>query len=347
MSSLLSYSGLATKVRAMESNLLTTKEYEDIANLHSIPEIVAYLSNHPGYSDLFNSVDINMIHRGELERILALSRYKNFSKLYNFMGMKQRKYMQLYFIKYELYVLKLAFRQIFENKPVTIDSSILGPYFAKYSAIPLQELTGITTIEQCLEAIKNTRFYAPLKRVYELGNASLFDYESCLDVLQFTIVWKDKSKYLSGIDLKVITEDYGYRIDIINLQWIYRLKSYYKTSGADIYAFLIPINFKLKKHQIKELIDTENISELTALIFNTYYGKIIREISSTSEIALEKVYRIVMDSFHQKAVRNNPYSLACVEDFLYLKQKEISTLITITECIRYSYTAEEILNIIH
>lgn len=346
MSSLLAYSGLSTKVRAMESNLLTDADFEEIANLHSVSEVVSYLSHHPGYADLFQSVDTTMIHRGNLEKILTLSRYKDFSKLYNFATIKQRKYLQLFFMKYEVTLLKSVFRQIFEGKTVALDTSVLGPYFIKFSSIPLQELTDITTVEQCIEALRNTIFYAPLRRVYELGNAALFDYELCLDVLQFTAVWKSKSKYLKGTDLKVVTEDYGYRSDILNIQWMYRVKAYYNSSNADLYSFLIPVHYKLKKAQIKALVEAENLQEFSAILDETYYGKMLNNVPTAEHYTLEQMYRQLLNKFHTSAAKNNPYSLACVNSFFYLKQREISKLITTTECIRYSYPADEILKII-
>ena len=43
MGTLLSYSGIVTKVRAMEAKLLRPENFEEIANLHSVPEVVSYL----------------------------------------------------------------------------------------------------------------------------------------------------------------------------------------------------------------------------------------------------------------------------------------------------------------
>lgn len=43
MSSLLSYSGLSTKIRAMQSRLLTTQQYRELAELKTVPQAVAYL----------------------------------------------------------------------------------------------------------------------------------------------------------------------------------------------------------------------------------------------------------------------------------------------------------------
>ena len=42
MGNLLAYSGIVTKVRAMEGKLLTPGQFEKIAGLGSVPEIVEY-----------------------------------------------------------------------------------------------------------------------------------------------------------------------------------------------------------------------------------------------------------------------------------------------------------------
>lgn len=347
MNSLLAYSGLVTKVRAMKSRLLTEEEFEEIQNLHSVSEVVSYLSVHPGYAHLFESVDIAMIHRGNLEKILTLSRYRDFSKLYHFATIKQRKFLRLFFLKYEVGMLKTVLRQIYERQSVSIDFSILGPYFEQYSSISLTALSEATSVEQFLEALKGTIFYPPLRRVYELGNAGLFDYELCLDVLQFTSVWKNKGKYLCGKDLEIVTDDYGYRIDILNIQWIYRVKNYYNSSTADIYSFLIPICYKLKKSQIQELVAAENSQDFYSKLQNTYYGRILAPLlESEQQLSPEHMYHRLLEWFHRRSMRSSPYSFACIENYFYMKQKEISKLITITECIRYSYTVDEMQDIL-
>ena len=43
MGSLLKYSGIVTKIRAMEAKLLTPEQFADIANLRSVPDIADYL----------------------------------------------------------------------------------------------------------------------------------------------------------------------------------------------------------------------------------------------------------------------------------------------------------------
>ena len=45
MGTLLSYSGLSTKIRAMQSRLMTEKQYQEIAQMESVTQVVAYLKS--------------------------------------------------------------------------------------------------------------------------------------------------------------------------------------------------------------------------------------------------------------------------------------------------------------
>ena len=54
MGNVMAYSGLVTKVRAMQAKLLTDQDFENIAALHSVPEAVEYLKGKPAYADALN-----------------------------------------------------------------------------------------------------------------------------------------------------------------------------------------------------------------------------------------------------------------------------------------------------
>lgn len=53
MGTLLSYSGLSTKIRAMQSRLMTEKQYQEIAQMESVTQVVAYLKRQPGFAKLW------------------------------------------------------------------------------------------------------------------------------------------------------------------------------------------------------------------------------------------------------------------------------------------------------
>ena len=68
MGNVMAYSGLVTKVRAMQAKLLTDQDFENIAALHSVPEAVEYLKGKPAYADALNRMDDTLYHRGNVEK---------------------------------------------------------------------------------------------------------------------------------------------------------------------------------------------------------------------------------------------------------------------------------------
>ena len=59
-------------------------------------------------------------------------------------------------------------------------------------------------------------------------------------MLYFRSMWKTKDKYLSKNEQKIISQCFGTRMDMLNLQWICRSKSFTTAGAGEIYAMLIP-----------------------------------------------------------------------------------------------------------
>ena len=104
-------------------------------------------------------------------------------------------------------------------------------------------------IEELVDNLKGTEYYAPLDRLRQAGAATLFDYDLALDIYYFSMLWKKEKKLLSGKELEVFTRDCGTKIDLLNLQWIYRAKKYYHMKAEEIYAFTIPIHYHLRMEE--------------------------------------------------------------------------------------------------
>ena len=124
MSGLLSYSGLTTKIRAMQSHLLNDQNFREIVELESVPQAVSYLKQHKGYEDLFEGYNEADLHRGQIEKMLRLTVYRDFSKLYRFANVEQRKFLALYFKRYEVSVIKECLNTVFDHRDVVLNLSI-------------------------------------------------------------------------------------------------------------------------------------------------------------------------------------------------------------------------------
>lgn len=192
MGNLLKFSGIVTKIRAMQANLLTQKNFEEIANLKNVTEAVAYLKQTPSYGKLFKDVDENTIHRGEVEKLLIQTLYDDYSRLYRFAGLEIRSFLKMYLKRYEVDLINYCSRIIFNHYQEPFDLNYKKAFFNKYSQISIEKLLTARTMEELVEALDKTEYYKPLKRLQQHADPTLFDYDLALDLHYFTTIWKEK-----------------------------------------------------------------------------------------------------------------------------------------------------------
>ena len=303
MSGLLSYSGLTTKIRAMQSHLLNDQNFREIVELESVPQAVSYLKQHKGYEDLFEGYNEADLHRGQIEKMLRLTVYR-----------------------------------VFDHRDVVLNLSIFDEFFNKHSQLDINLLASSRTIEELIANLKGTEYYAPLSQLADIERPTLFDYEMTLDLYYFAQMWKDRSKVVTKRDLEELTAAWGSKFDMLNLQWIYRSKRYYHMTSAQIYALLIPVHHRLKKDVVKALVEAENMSAFSQLLEQTYYAK---RYDSFKVDTLESMYAAIMKHILSSESRQDPYSVATIYSYLYHKEHEVNRLIIALECVRYRISADE------
>ncbi len=345
MGSLLSYSGITTKVRALSSFLLTKSDYAKMSELESVSEVVGYLKNNPTYEDEFEGLDENNLHRDEIERILRVALYNDFTKLYSFSNMKQREFLAIYSIHYEVYMLKTCLRLMFNHGQVNLDLSCYYSFFNKYSKINLEKLTSSNSIEEFINFLVGTPYYDVLWKFLSEPHPTLFDYEMALDTYYFSSVWKSKSKSLQGKDGLSVKAAYGAKLDLLNIEWIFRSKHYFHMEDADIYELIIPVNYRLKKEDIHNLVEAANAHDFYEVLSHTYYGRKF-DPSIFANNSLEDIFSPLLDRIYSIESRKNPYSVAILHNYLFQREKELTNVVTVVEGVRYRLPPTEILQII-
>lgn len=343
MGNLLSYSGLSTKLRAMQSRLLTDSQYRELAEMKSVPQAVGWLKQHPAYQHTWANLSEEELHRGKIEQLLTSSVHEDFAKIYRFANIRQRKFLDLYFGRYEVHIMKECLNKIFDHRNVDLDLSLFKPFFDRHSRLDIGRLTASASIREFVEGLKDTAYYPPLHSLSGLSEPTLFDYEMALDLYYFSVIWNTKDKILKKTDLEQITRAYGCKFDLLNLQWIYRSRKYYHMASADIYALLIPVNYKLSREEISALVEAENMNLFDSLLDHTYYGRTFEKLHSDT---LEEMYAWIMKYVLIRETRRDPYSAACIYCYLYHKEHEISRLTTALECIRYGMSPDDTMNYI-
>ena len=255
---LLAYSGITTKVRAMESRLLKPEQFQELAEQEDVRSAADYLKAQPAYAEVFEGLDDTKLHRGYMEQILTQSEYRDFTRLYRFSGVKQRRFLDLYFKHYEVEVIKKLLRHVLGGREGQPDLSMFQDFFEKHSDLNLELLCRAKNFSEFTEALEGTVYGELLKQMQENGQPGLFDCELKLDLFYFRSLWKLRSKILSKEERKILDVCFGSRLDLLNIQWICRARNFYRLSPAEIYALLIPVHYRLRADKVRQLVDAED-----------------------------------------------------------------------------------------
>ncbi|WP_029503256.1 V-type ATPase subunit [Lachnoclostridium phytofermentans] len=339
---LLSYSGITTKSKAMESKLIKDDGYRKLSEMTSVNEFVLYFKSHEAYQPFFAGLNENAVHRGQIEMVLKNSLYDSFAKLYRFANKKQREILKLVFFHYEVLMLKSCLQKLFSPE-IKLNLGVYREIFKEHSSLRLIELENARNLEEFTNVLSGTEYYPLFVRMLNSTHKSLFDLEMQLDVYYYKALWKRKNKVLKGKEQEVLTRAIGTRIDVANIMMIYRSKKYYALEPADILAVIIPISYKLKQHELMNMINASSISEFTNVLQASNY-RIEKE--NLNQDDMERAYFEAIFLAYQYSKIKFPVSIAPILNYLYLKELELDNLTTLLECIRYGLDSDHILQLI-
>jgi len=332
------YSSTFAKIKAMQSNLLTMEDYEQLLSKKTVSEISSYLKQNTNYKKVLSDIKEGTVHRGQLE-IMLLSCYENeFIKIMQFEKGNNRKFLQIYFLRYEIESLKKMVRML-ETGTLSKFSFDLNSYFVKFFTIDIEKLITSTGISQFIENLKGSVYYDILSPfIISREHLNIFSIEIALDVYYFKMAWRYKEKFLDEDDKNIVTNTLGSEVDLLNIMWILRCKKYFNTPNEIIYSFLLPMKYKLSTGELKNLVECEAYEKVLTQLQKTHY----KDIFVNDDMFLEQFYFNFVLKNMQKYANKYPYSIMTVLNYLHKMENEVTNITKIIEGIRYNINPSEI-----
>lgn len=338
LSMIFKYSASYAKVKAMSGKLLKAEDYEALLSKSSVNDVAAYLKNNTHYSAALAGLSDREVHRGELEQELQEAMAKEFVKLIRFEKGKNKEFLLLFVLKYEIELLKDMLRMC-ESGNLFVFNVFVSDYYKKHMTIDVEKLASSATMAQFLENLKGSRYYKMLAPfIAGREHASIFNIEMMLDLYYFSTTWRLIDSMLGKKDKQLVTESFGSETDILNIMWIYRSKKYFNMPREIIYSFIIPHSFKLNHRQLAAMVDARNVEELLDLVSQTPYAEIFEQTDSFTE---QHYYEYTM-KIQRKAARLAPFSIMSMIVYIHGKESEVNNIIKIIEGIRYKLDMNEI-----
>ena len=188
------YCAVSAKLKAMYGSCLDADDYNELLSRRTVPELCGYLKQNTVYAKALEGYNEETAHRGVLETKLMTRLFDEYSRLYTFMDQKQRSFLGLWNMQWEIRVLQRAMRYIVNHEeiPQWFGDDATELEIKKHTRIKLDALAAARSMSEVIAACANT----PYKEILETGeklNLDLFSSGMRLDRFYIETLCKAKN----------------------------------------------------------------------------------------------------------------------------------------------------------
>lgn len=326
--SLIKYPNINAKLKAMYANRLTKENIEDMIKQNSIKNVVLLLKSK---SDIFKNSDEN-IDRLEIEKLLDESLINDILKIKKLLNKEDNKLFDLFLRQYEIKCVKSILRKLYSEDKT---NDIIVDNVKMWTNNLFREIKGIETIENFdnfFKAIERMEHYNFIKKYQNQEIVNIFEIENEIDKLYFEELY-DSVKF--NKNLKDIV---GSEIDLLNIEWIIRIKKFYNFDTQRLLNMLINRYYKIKPNILKDIIEKNSFDDINSILNKTCYKNVFSSENDFEENTDTFLYKINYKTFKEDSI-----SIAYIFAYINLVDYENNDIINVVEGIRYNMDKAEII----
>ena len=340
MGSVVKFSAVNAKVKALKGKMLKEEHYLKLQQCDDFKSVVRILKEDTKYGESLNKYDVDTMHRGTLEVVLA----RNFTGIYerflNYFNSEYRRLLKNLFLRWEIEDLKIIIRgKYLGSSKEEIERKLIAK--SSLNTINYDYLLALKTVEEVIEGLKGSRYYKSTKNLAkDISKKGLFKIETDLDFIYFSSIRKEL-KHLDKENKEVVYSIIGLEADLLNLGWIYRGKIFYNIPSEELFNYTIYDGYKLSKEDLRKLCYVNVMEDFYSLLEKTPYSYIYEKNNPS---IIEKREREFQKKHFNKYIRESKTNLSLIMSYLILYRIEIRDIISIIEQKRYYVDVNEDIN---
>lgn len=341
MGSVVRYAAVNTKVKVLKGKLLSSEQYKKLIESKNFLDALRYLKEDTYYREALENYNIELLHRGSLEKILKKYYINSFIKLRHYFIGDYRFLFKCLFMRFEIEDLKTIFRGKYAGRSKEEILDLIN-FRCELTSIDYDNLASATNVEGIIERLKDTHYYKKLVPILENYDEEdgLFRVETTLDFEYFDMI-KKAIKKIDEEDSKILQKIIGINCDLLNIQWLYRGKKYFNLSSEELLNYTIYDGYYLNYKDIKALCYTKNFDEFYEFIEKTPYKNVFNP-NNTMDHLYEKNILSYLKEFYEGLVKENKLNISVVVCYIELLLIEIRNIVSIVENKRYNIVNEEV-----
>lgn len=332
MNSYMAFDAVNTKIVTKKSRILNEDKLDKILKCNTVAQITEYLKENYDLKSLIENAKISDIHRHDLETILKRYEVSEIENILHYFSGPYKDFLKVFLMKSEISDLVLILGRIVKGEDMTdIDNRFT--HSAQYSKQQYNKLKASGNVAQFIEKLKYTPYYNYIKTI---DDNDIVRREFHIDMKMQALFFKtllDRAEKLGMHDRQLAKEMIGLKIDVLNIQWLYRAKKYYRISPEEMFTYSLQGGEKTSFERLKRLCYTESMEEFRRL--SQKYLKVdIFDIENdfvTSRNIDNYMYGLIKDRRFQERGTIGP-----ILSFVFILETAIKNLTTITEGVRYS-----------
>jgi len=342
------YGFINAKIRSRLGKLLSSEEFTHLIKCSTIEEVVAALKSteYEEHLDLYAQTgDVRAVefalYAHEIETVNELQRYLN--------G-EAAEFVRVLILRYEVDLVKNAFRFWFDRN---VRGRVTGgnAYMYREQLIHNVDIDGMMNAgdsDELLEAVQGTPYFEIIRHNIDVVRVdkNVFGLELELDTFFYKKMF-EQTQRLSRTDRTIAERIIRVEVDIQNIDRIVRFVSFYKNETRSRYSVFLP-GGSIAPEVLREAYVQSGAEEaLGVLLAKSYtrYRAFTGEHHSSPYARLhlvEGLLRQILNDELDRLLRGYPFTIGTVIAYVFLKRREIDSLITIINSKYYGLSEDKI-----
>jgi len=333
---------MGVRSHVLYSHLLSADECWTLLNLKSTAEITEFLKGTDGYKDHLALLISATAHRIDLENAVRSAVLSEAEVFLTYLSAgPRRKFFADWLCWFESEHLKNIFRWI-RSRRVDRDTMRSRLFHVPGSTLPYEKLLNSNNYSDLLEALRNTKYYAPLrdvvKHLIKGEDTSLFSTELAIDNFVETELYNDL-KNLQEDERATLTPIFGTRIDLLNLCNFHRCMWYYNMILEETLTRMLPVKYKVQTQDLRDMAKGTTWEDRFTRLASKFpvYAKIFTDAlqQPDAELILETSIRQFNYVQSIRAFKKGTPGFHTAISYFLLKLHEVEDIIRIIEDVRY------------
>ncbi|MCK5568397.1 MAG: V-type ATPase subunit, partial [Spirochaetes bacterium] len=212
--------------------------------------------------------------------------------------------------------------------------------------IKVERIINADNLEDISAALSDTP-YARIIEEYRdeiVKEGSLFPLEIALDQFFYKNLIFHAEK-LSSLDKKETLRLVGVEIDLQNINWVIRFRTFYDLPLERVLALIIPQGFNIDERSIREAYSSQNVSQILDGVIKTKYPGLSTIASRTPAISsklllIEQVLEQIMTREIRRILAGYPFTIGIILSYFILRKNELKKVRAILNAKQYNVTGD-------